>query len=116
MDLSAMARQGLELGLTLEMGNSGGEAAHRRGRGYTRASLRREKLWILRTEKIIGLPCSILLRMVAPLNFEESNCSMPRDSVLLTQNLHWMLQIRQVGIDSCGIVNNDMHGPLQKLL
>jgi hypothetical protein len=61
--------------------------------------LRREKLWILRTKKFLGLPCSLLLRMVAPLNFEESNRSMPRNSVLLIQNLQWVLRIRQVGIE-----------------
>jgi hypothetical protein len=54
----------------------------------TCASLRREKLWILRTKKFLSLPCSLLLKMAAALNFEESNCLMPRDSVLLVQNLH----------------------------
>jgi hypothetical protein len=54
----------------------------------TCASLRREKLWILRTKKLLGLPCSLLLGMVAPLNFEESNRSTPRDSVLVIHNLH----------------------------
>jgi hypothetical protein len=50
----------------------------------TYASLQREKLWILRTKKFLGLPCSLLLRMTAPLNLEESNCLTPCDSVLLT--------------------------------
>jgi hypothetical protein len=59
----------------------------------THASLRREKLWILRTKEF----------------FEESNRSTPRDSVLLTQNLHWMLWIRQVSIKGRGIVDNDIH-------
>jgi hypothetical protein len=49
----------------------------------TCASLQREKLWILRRKKFLGLTCSLLLRMVAPLNFEESNHSTPHDSVLL---------------------------------
>jgi hypothetical protein len=35
-----------------------------------------------------------LLEIVAPLNFEESNRSTPRASVLLIQNLHWVLRIR----------------------
>jgi hypothetical protein len=65
----------------------------------TSASLQREKLWILRTKKFLDLPCSLLLGMASPLNFEESNRSMPRDSVLLVQNLHWVLLIRQVGIE-----------------
>jgi hypothetical protein len=63
------------------------------------ASLRREKLWILRMEKFLDLRSRLLLKMAAPLNFKELNHSMPRDSVLLIQNLHWMLWIRQVGID-----------------
>jgi hypothetical protein len=63
-------------------------------REVTYASLQREKLWILRTKEFFGLPCSLLLRVTTPLNFEESNRSMPRDSVLLTHNLYWMLWIR----------------------
>jgi hypothetical protein len=59
----------------------------------TYASLQREKLWILRTKKFLGLPCSLLLRMTAPLNLEELNHSMPRDSILPIQNLHWTLWI-----------------------
>jgi hypothetical protein len=54
----------------------------------TCASLLRVKLWILRMKKFLGLPCSLLLGMMAPLNFEESNCLTPHDSVLLIQNLH----------------------------
>jgi hypothetical protein len=60
----------------------------------TCASLRRQKLWILRMKKLLGLPCSLLLRMAAPLNLEELNRSMSCNSVLLIQNLHWVLWIR----------------------
>jgi hypothetical protein len=80
------------------------------------ASLRREKLWILRMKKLLSLPCSLLLGMAAPLNLEESNHSMSHDSVLLTPNLHWMLQIRQVGIEWHDVVGNDIHRRLQALL
>jgi hypothetical protein len=66
-----------------------------RGRGdakeVTYASLWREKLWILRTKKFLGLPCSLLLGMTAPLNLEELNRSMHHDLVLLIQNFHMML-------------------------
>jgi hypothetical protein len=61
-------------------------------------------------KKFLSLPCSLLLGMVAPLNLIEVNHSMPHDSVLLIQNLHWMLRIRQVGIDRPDIINNDIHG------
>jgi hypothetical protein len=54
--------------------------------------------------------------MAAPLNFEESNRSMPHDSVLLFQNLHWVLQIGQVGIERLDVINNDIHGRPQTLL
>jgi hypothetical protein len=86
---------------------------YKRGGGakeVTYTSLRREKLWILRTKKFIGLPCSLLLRVTAPLNLEESNRSMPHDLVLLIQNLHKMFQIRQVGNEGCDIIDNDIHG------
>jgi hypothetical protein len=49
---------------------------------------RGEKLWILGTEELLGLPCSLFLGMTAPLNLVEANRLSPRDSVLLTQNLH----------------------------
>jgi hypothetical protein len=58
-----------------------------RGRGDTKdvtyASMQREKLWILRMKKFLGLAYSLLLGMTAPLNLEKLNCSTPRDSVLL---------------------------------
>jgi hypothetical protein len=50
-------------------------------------------------KKLLGLPCSLLLRMAAPLNLEESNRSMSRDSVVLIKNLYWVLRIRQVNIE-----------------
>jgi hypothetical protein len=65
----------------------------------TCASLRGKKPKILRTKKFLGLPCSLLVRIAAPLNFEESNHLTPRDSVLLTQYLDWVLRVRHVGIE-----------------
>jgi hypothetical protein len=65
----------------------------------TCASLRGKKPWILGTKKFLSFLCSLLLGMAAPLNFKESKRSMPRDSVVPIQNLHWVLQIRQVGIE-----------------
>jgi hypothetical protein len=76
----------------------------------------REKLWILGTAEILGPPCSLLLGMMAPLNLIESNCPSPHDSVLLTQKLHWMLWIRQVGIERRNIINDDIRGWLQTFL
>jgi hypothetical protein len=65
----------------------------------TCASLWGKKPWILRMKKFLSLPCSLLLRMVAPLNFEELNRLMPCDLVLPILNLHWVLRIRQVSIE-----------------
>jgi hypothetical protein len=73
-------------------------------------SLRREKLWILGMEEILGLICSLLLEMIAPLNLVESNRPPPHDLVLLTQKLHWMLWIRQVGVERRDIVNDNISG------
>jgi hypothetical protein len=97
---------------TLRFRTAGGGVA----KEVTYASLWREKLWILRMKKFLSLPCSLLLRMMAPLNLEEFNRPMPRDSVLLTQNLHWMLQIRHVSIEGCDVVDIDIHRWLQALL
>jgi hypothetical protein len=80
--------------------------------GYT-PSLQTEKLWVLGTEEILGLPCSPFLRMTAPLNLVEINRLPPHDSVLLIQKLHWMLRIRQVSIERHDIVNDDVSGWLQ---
>jgi hypothetical protein len=57
----------------------------------THTSLRNEKLWVIGVEEILGLPCSLFLKITAPLNLIESNHPSPHDSVLLTQKLHWML-------------------------
>jgi hypothetical protein len=54
--------------------------------------------------------------MADPLILEESNCSTPCDSVLLIQNLHWMLRIRQVNIDGRDVIDNNVHGWLHTLL
>jgi hypothetical protein len=51
--------------------------------------------------------------MMAPLNLVEANHPLPRESVLLTQKLHWMLWIRQVGIERHDIVNDNISGRLQ---
>jgi hypothetical protein len=59
----------------------------------THVSLQREKLWIFGTEEILILPCSLFLRMTALMNLLESNSPSPHGSILLTQNLHWMLWI-----------------------
>jgi hypothetical protein len=51
--------------------------------------------------------------MTAPLNLVEENHLSPHDSVLLTQKLHWMLWIRQVGIERRDIISDDISRWLQ---
>jgi hypothetical protein len=54
--------------------------------------------------------------MMASMNLVEVNRPSPRDSVLLTQKLHWMLWIRQDGIERRDIINDDINGQLQIFL
>jgi hypothetical protein len=72
--------------------------------------LRRKKIWIVGAEKILDFPSSLFLGMMTPLNLIELNRSPPHDSVLLTQKLHWMLWVGQVGIDRCDIIDNNIGG------
>jgi hypothetical protein len=48
--------------------------------------------------------------MTAPLNLIEMNHPPSYDSVLLTQKLHWMLWIRQVGFEKDGIIDDNIGG------
>jgi hypothetical protein len=82
----------------------------------TSTLLWRKKIWIVGVEKILGFPSSLFLRMTAPLNLIESDHPSPHDSVLLTQKLHWMLWIGQVGIKRHDIINNDIGGRLHTFL
>jgi hypothetical protein len=66
------------------------------------------KIWIFGAEKILGLPSSLFLGVMAPLNLIESNRLPPHDSIPLTQKLHLMLWIGQVGIERHDIINNDI--------
>jgi hypothetical protein len=70
---------------------------------YTRITVERETL-----DTRNGLPCSLLLRMMAPLNLVELNHLSPHDTVMLTQKLYYMLWIRQVGIERRDIINDNV--------
>jgi hypothetical protein len=48
------------------------------------ASLRREKIWIVGAEEILGLSCSLFFRVKTPLKLIEMNRLSPHDSILLT--------------------------------
>jgi hypothetical protein len=76
----------------------------------TGALLRQKKIWLVRAEKILGLPSSLFLVVTAPLNLIETNHPLPHDSVLLNQKLHWMPWIGHVSIERHDIINNDTAG------
>jgi hypothetical protein len=48
------------------------------------ASLWKEKIWIIRTQEILGLLHGFFFRMAAPLNLIEANHPSPHDPILLT--------------------------------
>jgi hypothetical protein len=54
-----------------------------KGRDYN-ASLWREKIWIIQTKEILGLPRGFFFRMAAPLNLVEANHPSHHDPILLT--------------------------------
>jgi hypothetical protein len=47
-------------------------------------SLQREKIWIIRMKKFLGLPHCFFFRMAAPFNLVEVNRPSPHDPILLT--------------------------------
>jgi hypothetical protein len=53
-------------------------------KGEYNTSLWMEKIRIIRTKKILGLPCGFFFRMAAPLNLVEENHPSPHDPILLT--------------------------------
>jgi hypothetical protein len=46
-----------------------------------------------RTEEVITLPSFFFLRVITPLYLEELDRFMPRDTILLIQNLGWVLGV-----------------------
>jgi hypothetical protein len=44
------------------------------------------------------------------------NHTSPHDLVLLTQKLHRMLRVGQIGVNRCDIINDDIGGCLQTFL
>jgi hypothetical protein len=54
--------------------------------------------------------------MVAPLYLEELYCFTPRDTILLMQDIDWVLAVRQVSLEWCHFGQHDVHRCLQTFL
>jgi hypothetical protein len=46
-----------------------------------------------RTKKVLAFPSCFFFRVVASLYLEELDCFMPRDMILLIQDLDWVLGV-----------------------
>jgi hypothetical protein len=57
------------------------------------SSLWQNKVWMVRMEKILTFPSCFFFRVIAPLYLEELHCFTPRDTILLIQDLDWVLGV-----------------------
>jgi hypothetical protein len=57
------------------------------------SSLWQDKVWMVRMEEVFAFPCCFFFRVVAPLYLEELDCFMPRDTILLIQDLDRVLGV-----------------------
>jgi hypothetical protein len=62
-----------------------------------------------RAEKVFTLPRGLFFGMIAPLYLEELNHLAPHDTVLLIQDLDWMLRIGQVCLEQCHVRQYNIH-------
>jgi hypothetical protein len=65
---------------------------------------------------VLAFPGRFFFRVVAPLYLEELDCFMPRDTILLIQDLDWVLGVRQVNLERCHFKQHDVHMRLQSFL
>jgi hypothetical protein len=71
---------------------------------------------MVRMEEVLTLPSCFFFRVIAPLYLEELDCFMSRDTILLIQNLDWVLEVRQVNLEQFHFRQHDIHRCLQTLL
>jgi hypothetical protein len=69
-----------------------------------------------RMEEVLAFPSCFFFRVIAPLYLEELNYFMPRDTILLIQDLDWVLGVRQVSLEWCHFRQHDIYRCLQILL
>jgi hypothetical protein len=70
----------------------------------------------LEKEEILGLPHGFFRGMVTSLNVVEVNHPCPHDPIMLTKQLHQMLEIGQIGLERYDIIDNNISGCLQAFL
>jgi hypothetical protein len=71
---------------------------------------------IIGAEKTLGLSCDFFFGMSTPLILVKVNRPSLHDLILLTQQLHRVLGIGQIGLERCDIIDNDISGCLQVFL
>jgi hypothetical protein len=62
-----------------------------------------------RMKKVIALPSCLFLSVVAPLYLVELDHFTPCDMILLNQDLHGVLGVRQVSLEWCHFRQHDIH-------
>jgi hypothetical protein len=80
------------------------------------SSLWYDEVWMPRTKEVLAFPSRFFFRVIAPLYLEELDCFMPRDTILLIQDLDWVLGVRQVSLEQCHFRQHDVHRCLQAFL
>jgi hypothetical protein len=63
------------------------------------SSLWQHEVWMVRTKKVLPFPSCFFFRVVAPLYLEELDYFTSRDTILLIQDLDWVLGVRQVNLE-----------------
>jgi hypothetical protein len=69
-----------------------------------------------RMKEILAFLICFFFRVIAPLYLEELDCFMPRDTILLIQDLDWVLGVQQVSIERCHFRQHDVDRCLQTFL
>jgi hypothetical protein len=77
--------------LILRFGRSSG--SNKNSEHMHHSSLGQDEVWMARTEEVLTFPRCFFFRVVAPLNLEEIDCFTPHDTILLIQDLDWVLGI-----------------------
>jgi hypothetical protein len=71
---------------------------------------------MVRMKEVLAFPNCFFFRVVAPLYLKELDCFTPCDTILLIQDLDWVLGVRQVSLQRCHFRQHDIHRCLQTFL
>jgi hypothetical protein len=66
-----------------------------------------------RTKEVLALAHCFFVTMIAPLNLEELDHLVNRDTILLIQDLDGVLGICQICLERCHVRQYNIHGTLQ---